>query len=63
MVKNWLKGVILGIPIFILIYGLIVTPWTTIAAIIFTAAVLALMDWSGQGDGREGCNLHTTCNH
>ena len=23
----------------------------------------SLMDWSGQGDGRQGCNRHTNCNH
>lgn len=25
--------------------------------------ILAGVDWSGQGDGREGCNRHTSCNH
>lgn len=34
-----------------------------LGVIVFVIVVISMMDWSGQGDGREGCNRHTSCNH
>ena len=63
MVNAWMKGAIIGIPLAVLLLGLFYIPVTTLLALLFTIAVFCAVDWSGQGDGREGCNLHTSCDH
>ncbi len=63
MVNAWMKGAIIGFPLSLVLLGLLYMTWTTVIAIVFTLLVIAAMDWSGQGDGREGCDLHTSCEH
>lgn len=63
MVNAWMKGAVIGLPLGVLFVGLLYMTWTTVLAVVATTIIIALMDWSGQGDGREGCNLHTSCNH
>ena len=63
MVNAWMKGALIGIPLGIVFLAFLYMTWTTVLAVFFTVLVIAAVDWSGQGDGREGCNLHTSCNH
>lgn len=59
MNKYWIKGAAIG-----LLLGFILVIFSHIGWWVFPLAVFVLcLDWSGQGDGREGCNLHTVCNH
>jgi len=60
--KYWLLGSLAGVALFlallVIIKGLIVL--VILGLVIF---LVSCMDWSGQGDGREGCNRHTVCRH
>lgn len=37
--------------------------WLAILVAMLVLGVVSFMDWSGQGDGREGCNRHTSCSN
>jgi len=64
MVNAWMKGVIIGIPLGVIFVGLLHLGLVAFLVISGSVLVLASMiDWYGQGDGREGCNLHSSCNH
>lgn len=64
MVNAWMKGATIGVPLGILFVALLHLGFVTFLILVVALAVLAsMMDWYGQGDGREGCNLHTSCDH
>lgn len=59
VMKAWILGFFLGsIAMTIVIF----IP-TSILFLGGMLIVVSFMDWSGQGDGREGCNRHTVCDH
>lgn len=37
--------------------------WLFLGILVGGIVIIAMIDWSGEGDGREGCNRHTSCNH
>ena len=56
---HWFKGLAIGSTIGFLLVIFSHIGWWAIPLALFVFC----LDWSGQGDGREGCNLHTSCNH
>lgn len=64
MNKSLMRGILLGIPlgiVFVLILNWGLIPFLIVG--VGVTLLASMMDWSGQGDGREGCNLHSSCNH
>jgi len=59
-----LKYILIGLAIglFLVLLGN-VTLWAILCALGFILVLASFVDWSGQGDGRQGCNRHTNCNH
>lgn len=60
MAKSIFIGALVGL-LFVLVSNMGVIG--ALLAFVIIVAVASMMDWSGQGDGREGCNRHTSCNH
>jgi len=61
MELKWIGvGLILGLMIVMFTKFTLVTMGIVVLLFIILAS---FMDWSGEGDGRQGCNRHTNCNH
>jgi hypothetical protein len=59
MIKYIAWGALAGLLLVLASHGIIMM----LGIALFVLIVVSMMDWSGEGDGREGCNRHTSCNH